>query len=137
MKNNDYNATISWSTKELNLSEILFIKGGPDAVTVDKALEDADSLIVDVDFICVTNLHNERANGDKDYKVIYIIDKNGMTYRSSSESLLNSIEDIEDILSDNEALISDYPIKIYGMPSKKYTGKFFYKASVLLKKEEN
>lgn len=137
MKNNDYKVTISRATKELDLAEILFIKGGPDAITLDKALENADSIIVDVDFICSVDVHNEKAKGDKDYKVIYIIDKDGMVYKSSSESLMNSIDDLEDILSDNDAVITDYPIKIYGVPSKNYSGKYFYKASVLLKKEEN
>lgn len=136
MKRTDYTVKIVEMSRELTLTEELYIKGGPDAVTIDSIMDGQEALIIDIDFYCVAEIHNENAKNDKDYRTIYLIDKSGMVYQSSSKSLINSIDDICDILSEHEATITDYPIKVVAMPSKNYAGKNFYKANVLLKKGE-
>ncbi len=129
-KRTDYTVTISHASKELDTMDKLFITSGPDAVTVDEAIAGVDKLILDIDWFCVADIHNEHANDDKDYKTLYIMAKDGEVFKSSSNSLITSLEDIHDVLADDGKSISDVTIIISKRSSKNFAGKNFYRASV-------
>lgn len=129
-KRTDYTVTISNASKELDTMDKLFITSGPDGVTVDEAIAGVDKLTLDIDWFCVADIHNEHANDDKDYKTLYIMAKDGEVFKSSSNSLITSLEDINEVLTDDGKSISDVTIIISKRSSKNFVGKNFYRASV-------
>lgn len=129
-KRTDYTVTISNASKELDTMDKLFITSGPDGVTVDEAIAGVDKLMLEIDWFCVADIHNEHANDDKDYKTLYIMAKDGEVFKSSSNSLITSLEDINDVLADDGKSISDVTIIISKRSSKNFAGKNFYRASV-------
>ena len=129
-KRTDYTVTISNASKELDTMDKLFITSGPDGVTVDEAIADVDKLMLEIDWFCVADIHNEHANDDKDYKTLYIMAKDGEVFKSSSNSLITSLEDINEVLTDDGKSISDVTIIISKRSSKNFAGKNFYRASV-------
>ena len=129
-KRTDYAVTISNASKELDTMDKLFITSGPDAVTVDEAIAGVDKLMLEIDWFCVADIHNEHANDDKDYKTLYIMAKDGEVFKSSSNSLITSLEDINEVLTDDGKSISDVTIIISKRSSKNFAGKNFYRASV-------
>ena len=129
-KRTDYTVTISNASKELDTMDKLFITSGPDAVTVDEAIAGVDKLMLEIDWFCVADIHNEHANDDKDYKTLYITAKDGEVFKSSSNSLITSLEDINEVLTDDGKSISDVTIIISKRSSKNFAGKNFYRASV-------
>lgn len=129
-KRTDYTVAISNASKELDTMDKLFITSGPDGVTVDEAIAGVDKLMLEIDWFCVADIHNEHANDDKDYKTLYIMAKDGEVFKSSSNSLITSLEDINDVLADDGKSISDVTIIISKRSSKNFAGKNFYRASV-------
>lgn len=129
-KRTDYTVTISNASKELDTMDKLFITSGPDGVTVDEAIAGVDKLMLEIDWFCVADIHNEHANDDKDYKTLYIMAKDGEVFKSSSNSLITSLEDINEVLTDDGKSISDVTIIISKRSSKNFAGKNFYRASV-------
>ena len=129
-KRTDYTVTISHASKELDTMDKLFITSGPDGVTVDEAIAGVDKLMLEIDWFCVADIHNEHANDDKDYKTLYIMAKDGEVFKSSSNSLITSLEDINEVLTDDGKSISDVTIIISKRSSKNFAGKNFYRASV-------
>lgn len=129
-KRTDYTVTISNASKELDTMDKLFITSGPDGVTVDEAIAGVDKLMLEIDWFCVADIHNEHANDDKDYKTLYIMAKDGEVFKSSSNSLITSLEDINEVLTDDGKSISDVTIIISKRSSKNFVGKNFYRASV-------
>lgn len=129
-KRTDYTVNIAEASRELDTMDKLFITSGPDAVTVDEAIAGVDKLILDIDWFCVADIHNEHANDDKDYKTLYIMAKGGEVFKSSSNSLITSLVDIDEVLKDDGKSISDVTIIISKRSSKNFAGKNFYRASV-------
>lgn len=129
-KRTDYTVTISHASKELDTMDKLFITSGPDAVTVDEAIANVEKLMVDIDWFCVADIYNEHAKEDKEYQTLYIMAKDGEVFKSSSNSLITSLEDINDVLVDDGKSISDVTIIISKRSSKNFAGKNFYRASV-------
>lgn len=129
-KRTDYTVTISNASKELDTMDKLFITSGPDGATVDEAIAGVDKLMLEIDWFCVADIHNEHANDDKDYKTLYIMAKDGEVFKSSSNSLITSLEDINEVLTDDGKSISDVTIIISKRSSKNFAGKNFYRASV-------
>lgn len=129
-KRTDYTVTISNASRELDTMDKLFITSGPDSVTVDEAIAGVDRLMLEIDWFCVADIHNEHANDDKDYKTLYIMAKDGEVFKSSSNSLITSLEDINEVLTDDGKSIADVTIIISKRSSKNFAGKNFYRASV-------
>ena len=129
-KRTDYTVTIAEASRELDTMDKLFITSGPDGVTVDEAIAGVDKLMLETDWFCVAHIHNEHAKDDKDYKTLYIMAKDGEVFKSSSNSLITSLEDINEVLTDDGKSISDVTIIISKRSSKNFAGKNFYRASV-------
>ena len=129
-KRTDYTVTISEASRELDTMDKLFITSGPDAVTVDEAISNVEKLMVDIDWFCVCNIYNEHAKEDKEYQTLYIMAKDGEVFKSSSNSLITSLIDINEVLNDDGKSISDVTVVISKRSSKNFTGKNFYRASV-------
>ncbi len=117
-KRTDYTVTIVEASRELDTMDKLFITSGPDSVTVDEAIAGVDRLMLEIDWFCVADIHNEHANDDKDYKTLYIMAKDGEVFKSSSNSLITSLEDINEVLTDDGKSISDVTIIISKRSSK-------------------
>ena len=87
-----------------------------------------DELIVDVDKWLVINVHNEKSD-TVDYKKYVIIDKEGQSYVTGSESFWKSFVHIYEVMSDEGE--ETYSIKVYRRESKNYKGKDFITCRII------
>ena len=126
----DYNAKIISSSRELSAKEKIMLKDFNDCVGLDTAVTEDSPLTINVDLMVQVAVHNERANGDKDYTTTVIVSDKGTKYSTSSKSLSEAIQDINDEIvdSDDDELKDNLTIKIFKKPSKNYAGKFFLTA---------
>lgn len=117
-RRDDYNVGISFSTRELTKLEKLMFQQSPDSISLDKVTREG-AVVIDVDYAVVLEIHNERNNGDKDYTTTYIVDKNGVIYKTGSESFTNNLIDIADALQDELSAGESFPaVKVFQKPSK-------------------
>jgi len=131
-KNNtpaNYSVTISEVSKELTAKQRVMLKDTGDAIRLDEATRNDESVIVDVDYYAVLNVHNEKAD-DPDYLNFIIVDKNGQKYVTGSNTLINTFisiaEEMKDLPEDES-----FTVKIYARPSKNYNGKSFITCSLV------
>lgn len=96
----DYNVTILAADQEYKGRAAIAIKSTDLSVNLGNYLKSNGKLLVDIEHWVIMQVHNEHAKKDKDYKVIKLIDRNGESYISGSESLISSFTDIWDELED-------------------------------------
>lgn len=130
MSRTDYSAKIISSSRELTAKEKIMLKDFNDCIGLDTIVTDTAPLTVKIDLMVQVAVHNERANGDKDYTTTVLVADDGTKYSTSSKSLSEAIEDINDELadSDDDELKENLTIKIFKKPSKNYAGKYFLTA---------
>lgn len=126
MQNRDYTVSIRECSAELTAKQRIQLKDTTESVKLDKATQDG-AVTVDVDFYAVLDIHNEKSE-DKDYVCFVLVDKDGTTYTTGSQSFWNSFMDIYDELHDST---EPWALKIYRMPSKNRQGKDFITCSVI------
>lgn len=130
MAKEGYSANVEWSSRPLNKIEKLMFSQSPDAIPLDKATADRP-VYIDVDYVVLVNVHNERNNGDKDYSNTYVMAKDGNLYKTSSESFTTNITDIADMLAEELNAGEDFPvIKAFSKPSKTRSGQHFITCTV-------
>lgn len=124
-----YKAKVSMASKDLTIEERIKFKDTSDAIGIDLATQELDELTLNIDCYGVLDIHNEKAEGNKDYKNYVFITESGEKYVTGSESLWSAFTDIIDELAD--AGINELPpIKIYRKDSKNYKGKQFLTCSL-------
>lgn len=125
-----YKATVQEVSKEITVAERIKFKDTSDAIGLDTATQDNfGELVVDIDYYGVLNVHNEKAEGDKDYQQYVFVSTDGTKYVTGSESCWTSFLDIMSELF--EAGIKEMPsIKFYRKDSKNYKGKQFLTCSL-------
>ena len=130
MAREDYNARIISSSRELTAKEKIMLKDFNDCIGLDMVVTTDKSLTIKVDLMVQVAVHNERANGDKDYTTTVLVADDGTKYSTSSKSLSDAIEDINDEIAEAEdtELADNLMIKIFKKPSKNYAGKYFLTA---------
>lgn len=122
----EYSVKIVESSKELTGKEKVKMKDVSDAKKFDDLIVDGDSLLLEVDYYVVLNIHNEKSDS-VEYLNYLIIDTNGQKYVTGSESFWSSFLNIyEEMKEVNE----EWMLKIYKLPSKNYKGKEFLSCSI-------
>lgn len=108
--------------KELTGKEKVALKNFADMIQLDEVTQEhEDGVLINVDFVAVIEVHNEKAD-TKDYKKQVYVDKDGQMYISGSESLFRQYESIyEDMKDDPE----EWGIKVIRKESSNYKGKDF------------
>lgn len=120
--NKDYTVTIESASRELSATDRIKAKNVMDAIKLDEAVGDNDSLIIPVIGYVVLNVHNENAE-NKDYKRYVIESGNGDRYYTGSANFWNTFSDIyEELLADG---IKEFQLKIFKRDSANYAGRKF------------
>lgn len=124
-----YSVTISESSKELTAKERIALKDTTGAIHLDKATSEAGDagVIIHVDAYAVLDIHNDKSD-DKDYKNYILMDKDGTTYVTGSQSFWNAFMNIYEEMEDED---EEWAIKVYRRPSKNYANKDFITCSII------
>lgn len=125
-----YSVEIVESSRDFTVREKLAMKELGNAVGIDTALDETDSLLISPADYAVLDIHNDKAKGTKDYKKFVVIDTSGTKYVTGSESFFRNFIDIFQTMR-LEAPDEDYQIECYKRPSKNYTGKNFISCSMV------
>ena len=127
MMDTTYKAMVEDTSWTMTAREKLRYTDLTDAIQLDEATQSGD-LIVDVDKWLVINVHNEKSD-TVDYKKYVIIDKEGQSYVTGSESFWKSFKNIYEVMSDEGE--ENYSIKVYRRESKNYKGKDFITCRII------
>lgn len=119
-----YTVSINYASKELTKQEKIKFKDTSDCVRLDEATKEGE-LVITPDFFCILDVHNEKAQQDKDYRQYIIVDADGTKYLTGSENLFNTFCDI---FTEMEG--ESFQLKIYRMPSRNFKGKDFLTCSI-------
>lgn len=125
---NTYKITLVKSTKELSKRDILRYSDLTNSAKLVDVVAPDCPFTMDIDNVIVFHVSNGNAKKDQsgEYDVFILVDKEGNSFYSSSQSLLESITTIQDVMGDEE-----YAIEIKEIPSKNFNGKGFLKASIV------
>lgn len=128
MSNTGYSVSIKECSRELSARERIMLKDTTNATKLDEVVTDSESFtFTPVDY-AVLSVHNEKAQGDKDYEQYLILAEDGRKFVTGSRSFWNAFKDIWDEMSnDGEA----FSIAVYKMDSKNYKGKKFITCSIV------
>ena len=121
----DYKATVVESSKELTAREKIKFKDLSDSVALDGAIKD-EPIFITPEAYAIVNIHNEKSD-NPDYKKYIIVDKDGTTYNTGSESFWKSFKDIWDEMSAED---EEWSLKVYKKESANYKGKHFITCSI-------
>ena len=124
-----YKAKVALVSKQLSVEDRIKFKDTSDAIGLDHATQEAD-LVLNIDSYGMLDVHNEKAQGDKDYNQYVFVTKDGEKYVTGSSSLWSSFEDIIDELADAGYDGDITPIKIYRKDSKNFKDKQFLTCSL-------
>lgn len=123
-----YKAVVARASKELNTKERISIKDTSDAIKLDDLLKETESIVINVDYYALIQIHNEKSD-TKDYTKIVIADKSGEKYTTGSMPFITTFEDIIEEM--NDAGETDISLKVYAKESKNYKGKYFLTCSII------
>lgn len=124
-----YKAKVAYVSKDLTVAERIKFKDTSDAIKIDLVVSPNEALILMVDYFGVLDIHNEKADDNKDYKNYVFVNEKGEKYITGSESLWTAFEDITEELADAD-VEEIPPIKFYKLESKNYKGKYFLTCSL-------
>ena len=117
-----YKSEVIYCEKELTKKEQVMLKDMSDVLSIDKLTKES-GLIIDVDYVAVIKIHNDKIEGDnKEYEKMVFVDKNGDRYVSGSESLMRAYKDIAENMEDSD---EPWSIKVIRKDSKNYSGGTF------------
>ena len=125
-----YKAKVSTVSRELDTTERVKFKDTSDAIGIDYALNQLESMVLTIEYYGVLAIHNEHAESEnKDYNNYVFVTTDGEKYVTGSESLWSAFTDIADELAD-DGIYELPPIKFYKKESKNYKGKYFLTCSI-------
>ena len=119
-----YSVSVEFASKELSKAELVKMKDTTECVRLDEATKNGE-VKIKPSYYVILNVHNEKANGNKDYKQYLIVDKDGTSYLTGSTNMFDSFVDIATEMGDD-----DYTVKVYRRPSKNFKGKDFLTCSI-------
>ena len=126
----DYTVSIELSSRELTASDRIKAKHVMDAIKLDEAVGDNESLVLNVTGFVVLNIHNENASDNKDYQRYVIETDSGDRYYTGSKNFWNTFSDIyEELKADGGS--EAFSIKIFKRPSTNYKGKSFISCALV------
>lgn len=124
-----YEAKVAWASCELTAKQRISAKEFTDAVDIVNEVEN-ESLLIDLDYATLISVHNEKSEA-QDYEVLVLTDKNGMSYKTSSESFITKFRDLYDeiVIELNEG--EEWELKCYSLPSKNRAGARFLTCTIV------
>lgn len=127
MSEKNYVVNIAECSRELTARERIYMKDTTNAIKLDEVVADEKPFnIKPVDY-AILMVHNEKAQGDKDYEQFIILAEDGNKYYTGSRSFWNAFYDIWSEMHDSG---EEYAIDIYKLDSKNYKGKKFLTCSI-------
>lgn len=118
---------VDTSIENMNKVEMVALKDVTDCTVLERYLEmNDDEVIMVVKDYVELHIENDKSES-KEYDVLIIIDEQGNKYKTGSDSFKRAFLDIFYDLKGE----TGWGIKIYGKPSKNYTGKNFLTCSVV------
>lgn len=122
--NRGFTAEVVYASKEdITAKEKVMIKDVSGAEKFDDLCK-VDSIIIDVDWYALIDIHNEAATDRKDYRNILVVGKDGRRFITGSTSFMDKFEDIYEDLESIGAL-DQMTIEVYTKDSAKRQGKYF------------
>lgn len=121
-----YNVKVISSSEELSKKDKIRMSDTTDTIALDKATQDGE-FVIEPEFWAVLEVNNDKSQ-DKTYRNYIIRDKNGLKYRTGSESFWNAFISIWEALVDDD---EEYQIKVYRLPSRNRQGKDFLTCSLV------
>lgn len=115
----EYTAKIVETSRELSVKERIYMKDTADASSLNE-LE--NGTILNIDNFVILEVHNERAENDKDYKLLVLLTTEGNKYTTSSNSFINALTEINDEMQGDNVQLD--AIKLVKRSSKNFAGKF-------------
>ena len=122
----EYTSEITESMKPLTGKEKVRFKDFTASKKLDEEVAEGSSLIIDLDNYIKVAVHNTKAE-NPDYNVYIIVDKNGTSYYTSSETLMRALEDVVKSMKDET---EEWGIEVVKKPSNNFKGKFFLTCTV-------
>lgn len=127
MSEKNYVVNIAECSRELTARERIYMKDTTNAIKLDEVVADEKPFnIKPVDY-AILMVHNEKAQGDKDYEQFIILAEDGNKYYTGSHSFWDAFYDIWSEMHDSG---EEYTIDIYKLDSKNYKGKKFLTCSI-------
>lgn len=127
MSERTYKVEIGYVSRDISKKEQVLLKDTSDAITLAEACKDG-GIIIKPELWAELNIHNEKAEEDKDYVCFLIVDENGQKYKTGSNSFWNSFVDITDDMEDSD---EEWSIKVYRLPSKNAKNQDFITCSII------
>ena len=127
-----YTATIRESSKELTPKERVMYKDFSNGVSmvdfVHAQREAGEKATIDFADYVIIDVHNPKADDNKDYTVYLLTDKNGNKFYTSSEAFWSAFSNIyEEMQESDEA----WGVELVLIPSNKYKGKEILTCSLI------
>lgn len=123
----NYSVKVIETIGEFTKKELIRLKDTGICQKLDEIVTESEKLIIDPLKAVAFSVHNEKSE-NKDYSIYVIIDKNGDSYVTGSQSFWDSYTDIVGDMSDSD---EEWSLEVYKMESKNYRGKYFLTCSVL------
>lgn len=121
-----YKATFIESSMEVSKKDRINLRKMDDCISLDESCDESKVLISHPEHVIIS-VHNEKAEGDKDYLCYIIFDgETGTKYKTGSEAFWSEYTEIREEM-DGEP----FSIEVYKMPSKNYKGKSFITCNVV------
>lgn len=116
------------SNKELTKKEQVKLKSLDDCVSLDSVVTSHDdSLLIDVDYYALIEVHNENSKKDKDYSKLIVVDKNGTKYITGSAPFISAFRDIMNDMADSD---EEWQLKCFRRPSQNYVDRDFFSCTI-------
>lgn len=122
----EYSSTIIESLKELSGKEKVRYKDLTASKKIDEEVTEETSLKIALDNYVILAVHNPKAE-QIDYNVVIVIDKDGNSYYTSSNTFERALKDVVEAMKDEN---EDWGIEVVKKPSSNYKGKFFLTCTV-------
>lgn len=123
---NDYTSEIIESMKPLSGKEKVRYRDLTASKKLDEEVTEDASLIVMLANYIKIKVHNSKAD-NPDYNVMIVVDKEGNSYYTSSETFMRALEGV---VKDMEGETEEWGIEVVKKPSSNYKGKFFLTCTV-------
>lgn len=122
----DYSSEIIASMKSLSGKEKVRFKDLTASKKLDEEVTEDTSLLVALDNYIKLHVHNSKSE-NPDYDVMIVIDKEGNSYYTSSETFMRALEGV---INDMKDETEEWGIEVVKKPSSNFKGKFFLTCTV-------
>lgn len=125
-----FTSKIVESNRNLTKKEQVKMKALDDCIRIDSVVTGhEDSLLIDVDYYAIVEVHNEncKKDKDKDYTKLIIVDKNGSKYVTGSAPFMSSFKEIMQEMSGSD---EEWQLKAFRRPSVNYPDRDFFSCTI-------